>query len=133
MLPGLFDGRDKASWFFAWQSERIGELATLTGTVPTADQKAGRFGESIIDPLTGQPFANNTIPSGRFDPVFKKLVGFYPLGSLTFPETGRFATDQNIFNWTRHGWQPRLGLSYRVADNTVLRVGKASGGSRTLF
>ncbi len=32
-----------------------------------------------------------------------------PLGSLTFPETGRFVTDQNIFNWTRNGWQPRLG------------------------
>ena len=75
MLPGLFDGRDKSWWFFAWQSERIGELETLTGTVPAAAQKSGQFAEAIIDPLTGQPFANNTIPSSRFDPVFNKLVG----------------------------------------------------------
>ncbi len=52
-----------------------------------------------------------------------------PLGSLTFPETGRFVTDQNIFNWTRNGWQPRLGLSYRLAENTVLRVGAGLYGN----
>jgi len=53
-----------------------------------------------------------------------------PLGSLTFPETGRFVTDQNIFNWTRNGWQPRLGLSYRLAENTVLRVGGGLYGNK---
>ena len=101
MLPGLFDGRDKAWWFFAWQSERIGELATLTGTVPTAAQKSGQFAEAIIDPLTGQPFANNTIPSSRFDPVFNKLVGFYP-NPNTDPGRGfNYVSDRSTADKTR--------------------------------
>ena len=28
--------------------------------------------------VTGQPFPNNTIPSGRFDPVTQKLISLYP-------------------------------------------------------
>ncbi len=28
--------------------------------------------------MTGQPFFNNTIPSGRFDPVAQKMISLYP-------------------------------------------------------
>lgn len=28
-----------------------------------------------------------------------------------------------FFHWTRNGWQPRVGLSYRWTDHTVLRSG----------
>ena len=38
----------------------------LVSTVPNPDELAGRFTSTIIDPTTGQPFPNNTIPASRF-------------------------------------------------------------------
>ena len=61
-------------------------------TVPTALERQGIFdpqrtGRAIRDPLTGRPFPNNTIPSGRIDPVAAKLVALYPLPN--FEGSGR--------------------------------------------
>ena len=40
-----------------------------------------------------------------------------------FPETGRFAAGQPLFRESKNGWRPRLGLSYRLTPNTVIRAG----------
>ncbi len=44
-------------------------------------QRAGNFGATAIrDPLTGQPFPNNTIPTNRISPIASKLLNdFVPL------------------------------------------------------
>ena len=77
-LPHLWDGRDKAWFFFSYAGERTRQLISLTGNVPTADEKQGRFAETIVDPLTGQPFPNNTIPNNRFDANSQKFLSFWP-------------------------------------------------------
>jgi hypothetical protein len=78
VLPRLFDGKDRAWWFFAFNRESIRRFQSLTGTVPTADEKAGRFAGAITDPLTAQPFPDNTIPASRFEPAAVKLAQFWP-------------------------------------------------------
>ena len=79
MLPGLFNGKDKAWWFFSYDGERIRQFRSLTGTVPTAAQRAGTFADPILDPFNNnEPFPNNTIPAGRFDPIASKLGAFWP-------------------------------------------------------
>jgi len=100
-IPGLFDGTDKAWWFVAWQAERISELATLTGTVPTADERAGKFSQTIMDPLTGQPFPNNTIPAGRFDPVSQKLAAFFPSANADPSRGFNYNADRSTADKTR--------------------------------
>jgi len=40
-----------------------------------------------------------------------------------FPATGRFQEERDIFTFSKNGWQPRLGLSYRLFERTVLRAG----------
>ena len=45
-----------------------------TGRVLTADERRGVFTSAIRDPLTGQPFANNTIPANRIDPVAARIA-----------------------------------------------------------
>ena len=45
------------------------------------------------------------------------------LSDPVFPATGRFQEKSDIFTWTRNGWQPRIGLSYRLGERTVLRAG----------
>ena len=117
MIPWLLDGTDKAWWFFAWQSERINQLATLTGTVPTADQKAGRFPTTIIDPTTGDPFANNTIPSSRVDPIFNKLAGFYP-NPNTDPSRGfNYTSDRSTANRTRD--EIIVKMDFKTAEDST--------------
>ncbi len=77
-LPGVFNGKDKAWFFFSWQGQRQRKFQSFTGIVPTADEKAGRFSSPIIDPLSRQPFANNTIPANRINDVSRRFLVFWP-------------------------------------------------------
>jgi hypothetical protein len=68
--------------------------------LPTAAQRNGVFGHSITDPSTGQPFANNTIPSGRLDPVALNILGKLPVPTSadgSFPSFGASPEDVNLF------------------------------------
>jgi hypothetical protein len=49
-------------------------------TVPNPSTYTGVFSTTITDPLTGQPFPNNTIPSTRLDPNAQVLLsaGIFP-------------------------------------------------------
>jgi hypothetical protein len=47
--------------------------------VPTADQRAGIFTTTILDPATGSPFAGNMIPASLISPQAMSLLRFYPL------------------------------------------------------
>lgn len=65
MLP-MYDGRNRTFFLVNYEGTRIDRGSTAFYTVPTPDQLAGRFTSTITDPLTGQPFPNNTIPQSRF-------------------------------------------------------------------
>ncbi|MGB8064008.1 MAG: carboxypeptidase regulatory-like domain-containing protein [Candidatus Sulfotelmatobacter sp.] len=72
--------------FFFWSEEwrRIiqssGPVITLA---PTAEERQGNFNDSAIqpiDPTTGQPFQNNTIPGDRLDQnAFLLLQTYFPM------------------------------------------------------
>ena len=65
MLP-MYDGRNRTFFLVNYEGTRIERGATNFYTVPTPDELAGRFTVPIVDPVTGQPFPNNTIPQSRF-------------------------------------------------------------------
>ncbi|MFN7977468.1 MAG: carboxypeptidase regulatory-like domain-containing protein [Vicinamibacterales bacterium] len=82
--------RDHTFFFGDYQGQRQTIARTVISTVPTLLQRQGIFTEAIggrvpaiYDPATGttarQPFANNTIPIARFDPVARALLERYPL------------------------------------------------------
>lgn len=51
-----------------------------TAIVPTPLERTGDFSQSAIkpiDPATGQPFPGGVIPSNRFDPTAKRILGEY--------------------------------------------------------
>lgn len=80
------------TWFFGdYQGFRERQALTFVSTVPPASIKqalaGGRavtldpafFGtRPVTDPVTGQPFLNNTIPFARIDPVMAKILQSYP-------------------------------------------------------
>lgn len=87
-IPGVFNGKDKAWWFFSFQGQKQREFSPLTGVVPTEDQKNGIFTGTVIDPETGQPFPDNTIPADRINPISQQFLQFWPAsntgGTLNF-------------------------------------------------
>ncbi len=40
-----------------------------------------------------------------------------------FPQTGRFEAGKPLYDPTKNGFQPRVGLAYRLKSNTVIRSG----------
>ena len=65
MLPG-YDGRNRTFFLVNYEGTRIDRGVTNFYTVPTPQELTGRFSTPIIDPATGAPFPNNTIPQSRF-------------------------------------------------------------------
>jgi len=77
-IPGV-----RAFFFGDYEGTRLKQGVLRTGNVMTASQRQGIFTSAIRDPLTGQPFANNTIPADRIDPVARAIMGLVPLPNTT--------------------------------------------------
>jgi hypothetical protein len=75
--------KDKLFYFGDYEGFHSDSSSSYITTVPTAAEKSGVFPLTITDPLTGQPFRNNTIPSASIDPLAAKLSALYPDPNLT--------------------------------------------------
>ncbi len=82
--------RDKAFFFVNYEGYYEQAAGTQVNSVPTMAERQGNFQgvANIYDPLTTKTsgstttrtqFANNVIPSSRFDPIAYQLVNAYPL------------------------------------------------------
>jgi outer membrane receptor protein involved in Fe transport len=77
--------KDKLFIFGAYEGLRVRPASLATAAFPlTAAERAGDFSSSktaVKDPLTGQPFPNNQIPTSRFDVTSAKILstGLMPL------------------------------------------------------
>jgi len=71
--------RGKAFFFGDVEATRLTQGVIRTTIVPNANERNGIFAGTVRDPLTGQPFANNTIPADRIDPVARQLMDLFPL------------------------------------------------------
>jgi len=97
-LPKLYDGRNRTFWTYAYEGihDRAPDAA-YSFAVPTAPERQGDFSAllklgsnyQIYDPSTTapaangrfsrQPFANNIIPSSRFNPTGVKIMSYLPM------------------------------------------------------
>src|SRR5262249_5118617 len=90
-IPKLVTSKSKAFFFFSQERLRRRTSATNTRTGPSPAMRRRRFSELLSapnnffssarivrDPLTGQPFLNNVIPTGRLSPNGLGLLRVYP-------------------------------------------------------
>jgi hypothetical protein len=107
-IPGLYKGRDRTFFMFALERIRSRSPARSLGSVPTLEQKAGDFSQTLTasgrpftmyDPLTIQPnpafdptravtltnlqhirtpFAGNRIPQARMNPIALRVLNDIP-------------------------------------------------------
>jgi len=107
-------------------------------TVPTALERKGDFSQSfknkttlyaVKDPLTGQAFPGNMIPSNRMDPNSAKLLTVFPLPNATNTAITNFAYNYQIAGTEKVPvLQELLKVDYNVSDKAKVWV-RASGYS----
>ncbi len=117
-IPHVLDG-SKTTFFLNYQLARNRQGSTGTALMPTLSERGGDFSQAvtpagtavaIYDPLTGNPFPNNVIPSDRISPQAAALLKFYPLPN--FAANSRF--DYQI---------PLLGITNQ--DNISTRISES--------
>jgi len=78
-LPHIYNGKNKTFFYFDYEGVRLSTNSLIdTNTIPAA-WRTGDFsgaGTTIVNPITGIPFANNTIPSGLINSTAAKLIPF---------------------------------------------------------
>jgi hypothetical protein len=126
--------RSKAFFFADYEGTRITRGVTRLTRVPTAEDRAGVFASAVRDPLTGQPFPNNTIPQGRIDPYAAAILALVPMpnqpGANNFFRTGDLLDNSDRL-LTRLDWKPnsRDGVFARHIYSTRTRqIPGAFGG-----
>ena len=68
--------RNKAFFFFSWEHQTLLAASPTSIVAPTTAELSGDFSgeQTIYDPTTGLPFANNMIPQSRIDPTALKIL-----------------------------------------------------------
>jgi len=101
IIPGIYHGKDKSFWFFAYERYSLSQTSTLLAHVPTIAMRRGDFSglingagqlQVLYDPATTQSaannwartaFAKNTIPIDRISPTSKILYDITPKPTST--------------------------------------------------
>ena len=89
--------RDSLFYFFNYEGTRIREGVSRTSTVPLPNERIGDFSPAtaaqvgmayptIVNPSTGQPFANNQIPRGDLDPSIQRIMALFPQPNVAHPQ-----------------------------------------------
>jgi len=83
--PTIWNGKQKLFFFISQEYYRqlVPQQNAVNIRVPTAAERAGIFSQTIIDPVTGQPFANNTIPLNRIYGPGQAILNLFPAANTT--------------------------------------------------
>ncbi len=129
-VPGAIF-KDKFFFFGAQEWVDFFQVQTNTAIVPTERMRRGDFGELldpnngfstgaqiVRDPLTGQPFPGNVIPSNRLSPNGLAMLNAYPLPTPGFRQgsANRIQTSENPQDQRKD----TIRLDYRVNDSHQL-------------
>jgi hypothetical protein len=118
--------RNRSFFFGSWEGLRLRQPQSFLETVPTQDERAGRFllpaHGTIMDPLTRQPFAGNIIPASRIDPVAARLLELYPVANFTGSGARSNYISQTPWKQTRNQVDARVDHNFSENDKAFARV-----------
>ena len=112
---GTFQGPVRLPWLrnaitltLGYQGASRTNATTYFTRMPTEQERAGDFSQTvdalgqpvrIVDPITGQPFSGNLIPSDRISPQAAALLAYYPGADPA--AAGRFNYQAPLLTMTR--------------------------------
>ena len=123
-IPHLYNGKNRSFFFGTYEGFRLPRKGVIQNQVPTEAMRGGDesylctagFNASgicndpagqIVNPLNGQPFQNDQIPSAMINSVSQKILSLYPL-----PNNGSAFTNNNYnvnqsANYSSNGFDVR--------------------------
>jgi len=110
--------KSKAFFFGDVEATRLTQGVIRTTTVPTVNERNGIFSGTVRDPQTGLPFANNTIPTERIDPIARQMMDLFPLPNAS-GASNFFRTANTTDNAQRY--LVRTDLHFSNSDNMFAR------------
>lgn len=126
MIPKLYNGKNRTFFMANYEGLRVRTSGIGYFTVPTQAQLGGVFTTTIVDPLTGNPFPNNTIPKSRWSRVgtqFAQEVGQVvpnsnsPIGNFVMHQPSPTDTDQQTYRVDQYlGANDRFFVRYTFGD-----------------
>jgi hypothetical protein len=128
-IPRLLDWSKSTFYSVGWNGTRGSTPYDAFSTVPTVEERSGNFSgltdqngapTAIFDPLTGQPFPDNTINPARISSAATALLNYLPLPN-------RPGTTQN-FHYITSAEGDTDALSMRLIHNFSGTGGPAFGG-----
>jgi Carboxypeptidase regulatory-like domain len=108
-------------FFFNIEGLRARESETRLSHVPTLAERNGDFsrsGVTIVDPVSGQPFADNKIPRERIGPVARAVMTLYPEPTRDDPAANLAATADN----DRRAGQTTMKTDHHLGAENLLSV-----------
>jgi hypothetical protein len=74
---------DRLFYFLDYEGLRKVSTTLTYATVPTADQRAGKFGTSITNPITGVVYPDGNVPASAMTSFAKSVLNALPLPNRT--------------------------------------------------
>ncbi len=128
IIPGLYQNTNRRTSFqLNYSGNHSTSLQDQYTTVPTLAMRNGDFSGSLIqlvNPATGQPFANNQIPLDQRSPAAMALLGYIPEPNIAGATTQNFHTAATVLSKSN-------SVSVRINQNltpTLPQRGAGSGG-----
>jgi hypothetical protein len=133
-IPHLFNGRDKAFWFFNYEGLKVRVADTQNGVVPTAAQLQGNltdqkpFDDPLLYTQTGSGLVGtqmscngtlNVICPGRFDNWTKAYTGvWYAPGVSSLPNAANGNYNSVVTSPSaQNQYQVNSRIDYKLKDN----------------
>jgi hypothetical protein len=89
VVPKVYNGHNKTFFFFDYEGNHRRTSQPEQFLIPTTAERQGNLNglsltnNVLLDPATGKPFQNNTIPSSELNPSALALLnGYYPLPNV---------------------------------------------------
>jgi hypothetical protein len=122
-IPKLYNGKNKTFFYGGYEGYRQSVASQSTGLAPTAAQLSGNFQgfNTIYNPATGQPFANNIIPASSISPIAALYAKTnFPTGN--YVSTGNNYIDPSPTHLTQDSYQIRVDQTFGEHDSIFARV-----------
>ncbi len=114
--------KDHTFFYGGWFAQRIPLGFTYQANVPTDAWRSGVFSTPIIDPQTGRPFPNNTIPQGRISSVALAVQNnYFPVSNVNTGSTVNNFVSHFPFNSDlyRGDW-PVARIDHNLTKNNTI-------------
>jgi hypothetical protein len=110
IVPHFYNGRDKTFFFGTYEGFRFPRQSTIQNLVPTPLMLQGNFSQelppgSLLDPFTGTPYPNNTLPS--INASAQQFLSFFPT-----PNVGNYPTVAAAEAGTGYNYAANINSSY---------------------